>query len=98
MLCHTVEILSRLYDITIVVMSYGGRVSNSYVCDRCTVAMSYGLDVKSYVWDSNRPYVIRMVSPTYEIATDLMSYGIVSPTYEIATEFMSYGRVSKSYV
>ena len=51
-LCHTEEMLSPRYEIAIDLMSYG-RVSKSYVWDRCTVAMLYGWDAKSSLWDKN---------------------------------------------
>ena len=44
-------------------------------------------------------HTYEMLRPTYEKATDLMSYGdLATPTYEIVTDLRPYGRVSKSYV
>ena len=71
-------------------------------------------DVKSYVWDSNRHYVIRtsywvlrmrvivadeMLSLTYEITTALSHTDeLISPPYDIAIVTISYGQVTKSPV
>ena len=79
-------------------MSYG-RVSKSCVWDRCIVAMSYGWNVTSSIWDNNSGYVIQR-SHLYETGILLLCHidEILSPTYEIASDLMSYGRVSKSYV
>ena len=82
LLCHTDEMLSPTYEIATDLMSYG-RDSNSYVWDRCTIAMSYGWDVKSSVGVNSSGYV-----------TD----ELISPPYDIAIVIISYGRVTKSPV
>ena len=51
------EMLSSTYEIATYLMSHD-QVSNTYVWDRCTVAMLFGWDVKSSVGDNYSGYVV----------------------------------------
>ena len=105
-MCNSWEnklLLLLLWDVKSYVWVSNGPRSYSNVWDRCTVAKSYGWDVKSSVGVNSSwlCHTEELISPTYEIATYTLCHTeeLVSRTYEIVILFaMSYGWDVKSYV
>ena len=114
LISHTDDLTSHPYDIATIYLSHTddllvsngpmsyGRDSNSYVWDRCTVAKSYGWDVKLSVGVNSSwlCHTEELVSRPYEIVILFaMSYGWDVKSYVWHSNSpMSYGRDSNSYV
>ena len=74
----------------VMLMRWSSMHSIKQVTDDFIIAMSYGGDVKAYVWHSNRPYVACITSSRSRMTSLLLCHmeEMLRPSYGRATDHM----------